>query len=69
MCAFCESIANTNEEYVYARYKGGDFIYKDSNGYGILIEPGDSGCLGSLQGIKFCPMCGRELSEVNNNDC
>ena len=19
--------------------------------------------------IKFCPMCGRELSEVNNNDC
>ena len=50
-----------------ARIKGGDFIYNDKNEYVILIDTGDSGCLGSLQGIKFCPMCGRELSEVPKN--
>ena len=34
---------------------------------GIVIY---SGCkeMGYFD-IKFCPMCGRELSEVNNNDC
>ena len=69
MCDFCKNIAYTDADFVQARLKGGDFIYNDSNGYGVLIDTGDSGCLGSLQGIKFCPMCGRELSEVNNNDC
>lgn len=64
MCGFCENIAYTDEEFVRARYKGGDFIYKDNDGYGVLIDTGDSGCLGSLQGIEFCPMCGRKLSEV-----
>ena len=64
MCAFCESIANTNEEYAHARYKGGDFIFKDNGEYGILIDTGDSGCLGALNDIKFCPFCGRKLSEV-----
>ena len=69
MCEFCKDIAYTDADFVQARFEGGDFIYNDENGYGILIDTGDSGCLGSLQGIKFCPMCGRELSEVNNNDC
>ena len=69
MCEFCKDIAFTDTDYMQARIKSGDFIYNDKNGYGILIDTGDSGCLGSLQGIKFCPMCGRELSEVNNNDC
>lgn len=69
MCEFCKDIAFTDDDFVQARLKGGDFIYNDKNGYGILIDTGDSGCLGSLQGIKYCPMCGRELSEVNNNDC
>ena len=64
MCYFCKDIAYTDAAFVQARLKGGDFIYNDKNGYGILIDTGDSGCLGSLQGIKFCPMCGRELSEV-----
>ena len=64
MCEFCENIAYTNDEYFNARVKGGDFIYKDNNGYGILIDTGDSGCLGSLHGIEFCPRCGRKLSEV-----
>lgn len=68
MCEFCENIAYTDEEFVRARYKGGDFIYKDNDRYGILIDTGDSGCLGSLQGIEFCPMCGRKLSEVSYDE-
>lgn len=66
MCEFCKDIAYADADFVQARYKGGDFIYKDHNGYGILIDTGDSGCLGSLQGIKFCPMCGGELRSEEN---
>ena len=69
MCEFCKNIAYTDADFEQARYIVGDFIYKDSNGYGIFIDTGDSGCQGSLQGLRFCPKCGRELSEVNNNDC
>ena len=61
MCEFCEDIAFADADYTQAMINGGDFIYNDKNGYGILIDTGDSGCLGSLQGIKYCPMCGREL--------
>lgn len=68
MCEFCKNIAYTDEKFVQERYKGGDFIYKDHNGYGILIDTGDSGCLGSLQGIRFCPKCGRKLSEVSDDE-
>lgn len=64
MCEFCENIAFTDADFVQARIKGGDFIYKYKDGYGILIDTGDSGCLGSLQKVRFCPMCSRELSEV-----
>ena len=66
MCKFCKDIAFTDTDYMQARIKSGDFIYNDKNGYGILIDTGDSGCLGSLQGIKFCPMCGRELRSEEN---
>ena len=59
MCEFCKNIAFTDDDFSQARFKGGDFIYNDKKGYGILIDTGDSGLLGSLQGIKFCPMCGR----------
>ena len=68
MCEFCKTIAKTDKEYFELRIKGGDFIYKDNDGYGILIDTGDSGCLGSLQNINYCPICGRKLSEVSNND-
>ena len=68
MCEFCENIAFTDADFVQARIKGGDFIYKDSKGYGILIYTGDSGCPCSLQGVRFCPKCGRELSEVPKNE-
>ena len=69
MCEFCKNIAFTDADFAQARFKGGDFIFKDNDEYGILIDTGYSGCLGTLNDIKFCPMCGRELSEVNNNDC
>ena len=61
MCEFCKNIAFTDADYMQARIKGGDFIYKYKNGYGILIDTGDSGCLGGLNDIKFCPFCGRDL--------
>ena len=61
MCKFCENIAYTDDEYFNAIVKGGDFIYTYKNGYGIFIDTGDSGCPGSLNGIKFCPMCGSKL--------
>lgn len=61
MCKFCENIANNNDEYMKHRYDGGDFIYHDENGYGILIDAGDSGCLGNLSNVLFCHICGRKL--------
>lgn len=61
MCEFCGNIADTYEEYFQKRVKGGDFIFRDENGYVILIDTGDSGCLGILNNVEFCPRCGREL--------
>ena len=62
MCEFCEDITTNNDEYMKKRYAGGDFICKDENGFGILIDTGDSGCLGYIK-INYCPMCGRKLVE------
>lgn len=66
MCEFCKDIAFTCDDFLQARFKGGDFIYRNKNEYGILIDTGDNGCLGSLKGIKFCPMCGRDLRSEEN---
>lgn len=63
MCEFCNDIVNTNEEYFQKRVKGGDFIFLDDEGFGILIDTGDSGCLGCLNNVRFCPICGRKLVE------
>lgn len=49
MCDFCKDIAYTDADFEQERYQDRDFIYKDSKGYGILIDTGDSGCAGSLQ--------------------
>ena len=68
MGEFCKNIAFTDADYMQARIKGGDFIYNYENGYGILIDTGDSGCLGSLQPVRFCPMCGRKLNEVSDDE-
>ena len=63
MCELCKNIAMNNDEYMEKRYSGGDFIFKDESGFGVLIDTGDSGCLGYIK-VNYCPMCGRELSEV-----
>lgn len=60
MCEFCKDIATNDDEYMKKRYTGGDFIYRDENGFGILIDTGDSGCLGYIK-INYCPICGRKL--------
>ena len=65
MCEFCKDIATTDDEYMKRRYVGGDFICKDENGFGVLIDTGDSGCLGYIK-INYCPMCGRELSHSDH---
>ena len=62
MCEFCKDIATTDDEYMEKRYAGGDFIFKDENGVGVLIDTGDSGCLGYIK-INYCPICGRKLVE------
>lgn len=61
MCEFCENIAKDDKEYFSKRLQGADFIFHDKQGFGILIDTGDCGCLGYLNEIKFCPMCGRKL--------
>ncbi len=60
MCDFCEKIAMDNDEYYEKRYAGGDFIFKDENGFGVLIDTGDSGCLGYIK-VNYFPICGRKL--------
>lgn len=62
MCQFCENIAMDDNEYMKKRYAGGNFICKDEKGFGILIDTGDSGCLGYIK-INYCPMRGRKLVE------
>ena len=62
ICEFCKNIAMDNDEYYEKRYAGGDFIFKDENGFGVLIDTGDSGCLGYMK-INYCPICGRKLVE------
>lgn len=49
MCDFCKNIAMDNDEYYEKRCVGGDFIFKDENGFGVLIDTGDSGCLGYIK--------------------
>lgn len=61
MCEFCENIARDNNEYFEKRVKGGDFIFQEDGELGILIDTGDSGCLGVLNNIVACPKCGRNL--------
>lgn len=65
MCEFCKNIVCSNEEFMQARIKGGDFINKENDKYGILADTGDSGCLGYINDIHYCPMCGEKLKEDN----
>lgn len=62
MREFCKDIAMNDDEYMKKRYDGGDFIFKDKNGFGALIDTGDSGCVGYIK-INYCPMCGRKVCD------
>ena len=67
MCEFCEDIAMNDDEYMKKRYAGGDFICKDEDGFGVLIDTGDSGCLGYIK-INYCPICDFLKSEQETDE-
>lgn len=50
----------------YQAHDGGDFLYVEriegEITYGILAETGDCFQEGFVQGIRYCPMCGRGLN-------
>ena len=53
-------------EYQAHNEYGGDFLYveriRGEVMYGILAETGDCFQEGFVQGIRYCPMCGRGLN-------
>ncbi len=65
MCEFCENIPKTDEEFGKMRMNGAEDIifYDNERGFCLYGDTGDSGCPYCLNNIKFCPMCGRKLSE------
>lgn len=52
MCEFCKDIATTDDEYMKRRYAGGDFIFKDENGFGVLIDTGDKKSIIALSAVE-----------------
>lgn len=65
MCDFCENILDENSEDGLDRNH--IFVRKDGS-YWIFAETGDGFCVGNVPNIKFCPMCGRKLSEEKHSD-
>ena len=68
MCDFCSDIADNDKKLLNKRIKFGEFIYKIGDEYGILVDTGDSFCVGTLANILFCPMCGRNLKGECGNE-
>lgn len=63
MCEFCKNKVDMGNNPIEDRYGidlliDGEFIY-------AWCECGRK----VVKEINYCPMCGRKLSEVNNNDC
>ena len=73
MCEFCESKAKYENH--YGSFRISDFGKNKVIACRIDKCPPHVDCYCKDMNvfmemiIKFCPMCGRELSEVNNNDC
>ncbi len=65
MCDFCENIPKTDEELGKMIMNGAEDIifYDKKRGFCLYGDTGDSGCQYALDNIKFCPICGRKLSE------
>jgi hypothetical protein len=64
MCEFCKDILCLDTDIAIARNAGDDFIYKADGEYGLYLSTAEYCHPGILAYIEFCPMCGRELSEV-----
>lgn len=64
MCDFCENILDENSEEGIDRNH--IFVRKDGS-YWIFAETGDRFCVGNVANIKFCPYCGRKLSDETNH--
>ena len=67
MCWFCEKIYNDKNDFINAvsdawlneEYLAGGIV-STNNGYNIVISDHDIDP--SLQGIEYCPYCGRKLT-------
>ena len=60
-CNYCEEIFTTEadlENSLFNTYEH-DGIVKDTNGYNLVIVDQDGNR--SINGIEFCPYCGRKL--------
>lgn len=77
MCEFCETITDglllgkgvdIQEWYSRTDLRTARIVTHKSSGKPCIAIRSARITKGSFF-IKFCPMCGRELSEVNNNDC
>lgn len=58
-CKFCEKIYTANDKTPNAE----DYIFIENGIFNIAAYTGDSFCWGSIENIKLCPYCGRNLSE------
>lgn len=71
MCEFCKDVTKWNtDDY--------SLVSDRTLSEGVMIAEDGTYQIGTFDGrhdywevltIKYCPMCGRELSEVNKNDC
>ena len=68
MCEYCENIKEVDDieklDYCLSQV----IIYEKQSGKHWIIKKDWHYDYDDCLDIEFCPMCGRELSEVNNND-
>ena len=75
-CDFCDTIYpdDDTKNIVFGRGKYSDFnkdsfiTIDDEGDYHVNIDPGDPYEIGYLCNIKFCPYCGRKLTEVESQE-
>ena len=65
MCKFCEKIYKPSDIIDAPKIVYGNYCGNDSDMYYISV-PTDDGIDYSIDNIKFCPMCGRELSHSDH---
>ena len=65
MCEFCEKIYKQSDIIDYHKIVYGNYCSNESDMYYIYV-PTDGGIYYSIDNIKFCPMCGRELRSEEN---